>query len=311
MQVWPGWFTIGPLPRVSTTIPVRGSAKLILDPALPVREGLARAMRAVLAHAAQWAGRARSRPIQAVHELRKSIRRARALLRLTRDLLPERTADALAEELREAQAAASALRDTDVLLQTLRGKLGLHPTPAQKRMLSALASDLRVQQRQARGVIAGIVGRSAGVLSAVGARYARALPGRIDPDAIERGLRDSYRRTRRRQRRAHGKHGDEPFHDWRKSTKALSYQLELLASGGFDHTRKARRQIADLAEAQGEVTDLMLLRRRLEGGAAADRETARLVRRLQALIDRRRKKVVREGKRALAQRARRFVPSLS
>jgi hypothetical protein len=64
-----------------------------------------------------------------------------------------------------------------------------------------------------------------------------------------------------------------------------------------------------MAEAQGTVTDLLVLRNRLRPWAVAraDPGTADLLEELRARIERRRRAVEREGERAFARRPRAFA----
>ena len=241
----------------------------MLTPDVPVGEAVAGAMRNVVEHAKGQAPLARRDPARAVHEWRKSLRRARALLRLTRRALDDHQRSRIGAALRSAQQAASSLRDADALrpvIQELKQEPGL--TAADRRALDGLARGLAADRRggqndQAASVLAGHVGR---IESALG-RFERALPATLDWKDLESGLRDSYARARRAYRGLrHGKKAgtDEAFHDLRKAVKALHYQSELLASTGHRQADKARRRLGTLAEAQGRVTDLMVLRGQLE-----------------------------------------------
>jgi CHAD domain-containing protein len=284
-------------------------AKLRLDPSLPLADGLGKAMQEMLAHGGGWAGRAGRQPIVAVHELRKSIRRARALLALTRDFIPHQKAAALAHALQSVQAAASAPRDIDVLLATLR----THPGLRRRRAVARLVVDLRRQRQLTRSGLPRMLARTARTLPSLGRRYARALPERVSRRDLEKALRDSHRRVRHLHRRARRHSDDERFHDWRKAVKTLSYQLELVASTGRGWARKASRRVGDLAQEQGEVTDLMMLHRELatRPAVAGEPDAARVMADLQALIDDGRQMVLRQGKRTLAQSSRRFIRSLA
>src|SRR5688500_10014428 len=82
--------------------PVTARSSLALDPALPPWEALNAAFASVIAYATAQVGRAREGdPAKAIHEYRKSIRRARALVRLVRPLLKGKKYERLDGELRQ------------------------------------------------------------------------------------------------------------------------------------------------------------------------------------------------------------------
>jgi CHAD domain-containing protein len=279
--------------------------KLALDPALRLRPALARAMTEVLAYAARQAQTAARQPSVAVHELRKAIRRARALLAVSRPLVGRATVARLSATLRAVQARTSSLRDVDILRAAAArfataGKL----SSAQRRTLAAFAAEVGAARRRARedrAVVEAVSGRAA-QLEAVALGFAAALPALVEDEALVVGVRLSYRRARRALGRAHKhRHDGERFHSWRKRTKALAYGLELAASRCGRRADRQRKRFAEIAAAQGEVTDLMVLRESLRAWGVARRDHgAPLIDVLDRCIDRRRRAVERKGRQAFA-----------
>jgi CHAD domain-containing protein len=280
---------------------------------LPLGAAVATATRDVLDFAAREARRADERPTVAVHQLRKSIRRARAVLKLTRPVVSGRTTAALDQALRAIQTRTSSLRDLDILFPLLAALRREHAlTAGALRALSAFTRELRALQRRTRaehGVIAGLAD-SAPELEAIGLRFALALPASIEEDALAHGLRKIYRRTRRML--AHAREApqdDAAFHGWRKRTKVLAYGLELLAPRAGRGAAKERKRFSALAEEQGEVTDLIVLRNRVRPWASArgDADGRALLDELGQRIERRRREVERAGRSALRRKPRAFM----
>jgi CHAD domain-containing protein len=287
--------------------------KLVLDPTLPLGGAVAAAMREVLEVAAREARHTAERPSAAVHGLRKSIRRARAVLQVTRPLLVGRTRASLDEALRAIQTRTSSLRDLDILLPVASGlRRDRALTTGARRALSAFSRELRAEQRRSRadGTVAATIADSAPELEAIGMRFALALPAPIEWGALERGLRAIYRRTRRAVATAReAPRDDGAFHDWRKRTKVLAYALELLAPHGGRRASKARKRFSTLAEEQGAVTDLIVLRNRLRPwvAARADEDALALMRELGERIERERRALERKRHRTFRRKPRAFV----
>jgi CHAD domain-containing protein len=263
--------------------------RLALPAGVSLATGLAAAMRAMVARAGTMARRAAQQPAEAVHEWRKALRRARALLRLGRPVLPDDARKAIAASLRDAQRAASSLRDADVLLPVLR-QLGREPglSRGARAELARLRSRLALGRRRTRrhGHAAGTLGTHVPRIEAAADRYQRALPRGLARADLARGLARSHRRAARAHRRAR-RGGDAPaFHDLRKAIKTLHYQAELMASTGSRPAEKLRKRLADLAEAQGAVTDLMLVRAELAAATPRRAHDGRPPHALDPVLDR-------------------------
>src|SRR5262249_32142985 len=95
--------------------------KLAMRRSSTLRESVLLAFARTIRYARSVARRAAEDPEEAVHEYRKSVRRARAVIALLRPALGRRAAAGISRELRRAFAQTGTLRDSDVLLGTLRG----------------------------------------------------------------------------------------------------------------------------------------------------------------------------------------------
>ena len=159
----------------------------------------------------------------AVHDYRKALRRARAVLTLVSDALPKSERRAVKQALQEARRAVSAVRDHAVAPETL-AKLEL--TDEER----IAADGVLANAAEAMPPIAEIK-----TLLSDGATRAHlqvealeaALPRELHLDTIIDGVRAVYAEAR--DARDGSKTSTTKFHAWRRRTKELVYQLELLA----------------------------------------------------------------------------------
>jgi len=199
-------------------------------------------------------------PVAAVHEYRKSLRRARALIAVLSPSLGKKAARGFVRRLQAAFRTTSALRDADVLLATLRAV----PAAAEDDLeRHAIEVALELEQRRSLAETSEILAR--------GLRSLAPLPGALeitlDPEFSTRDLERGFARSRRRERRALERaretQTDEDLHEWRKRVKELRYQVELLASTGSRQLKKREKVLGELAQELGDVTDLILLEREI------------------------------------------------
>jgi len=198
----------------------------------------------------------------ALHEVRKDIKKLRAVLRLVRWEIGERTYKAQAVALREAAGCLAATRDAHVVNQALRklakhfkGRLAQRDLADLKLVLQARSRD---QMRQFRlGNSLEKIERSL-KKTATGFRKT-AIPGKKAWPAISRGLTWSYANGRKAFQRVREEPSDENFHEWRKRVKDLWYHIRLLRPIWPEQMRAAARQLKLLGELIGDDHDLVLL----------------------------------------------------
>jgi CHAD domain-containing protein len=224
------------------------SNQLHLDVAPGVAPGLVKALEEIASYAIDQQARLARDPVKAVHEYRKSIRRARAMLRLLRGKGWRR----LDHDLRDAVRATSILRDRDVLLANLAH---LPPTAMDTTALREVISHER-----AGGDPAPILASGAEILRAVPGRWAKRLDPQLSMKDLRRRLADAYRRAQRTRRDAANTRGDEDVHRWRKRVKELRYQLELLGAKRSGPSKPLHTSLVDQATLLGEVTDDVVMR---------------------------------------------------
>jgi CHAD domain-containing protein len=245
----------------------------VLDELLPLRAGLGAAFSGAIAYAQAMAEAAGRDPVHAVHEYRKAVRRARAVVRLARPIVPRRAFSALNQELRQAVAASSATRDAHVLEAALEHLPGRSSDPARRAAREALEA-IRAEQGSTQGAQR-VLRHGAWTLNGLPARFFESLPRDVCWLDLESGLRGSYRRARKARAEA-GRTGDfAAIHDFRKRVKELRYQLELLEAAAELALKRDHQQLARLAQRLGTVTDLIALRRLVAGRPELDSAAGR------------------------------------
>ena len=227
-----------------------------------------------------------------IHGARKQLKRARATLRLLRPAIgdePYRRENIAA---RDAARPLSKARDEEVLSQARDGLV---------ERFGAAASGVHVRSSNAHELTAKQLGA---VEAALEKPLARVRAWQLDDagwDCIEDGLRSTYRRARRALRRGRQDRATEDLHEWRKQTKYLWHQLQLLTPLAPGQIGELADDFHRLADYLGDEHDLAVLRERTSG-------------KITDLIDRRREelqdKAFALGERLYADKARTFAHSL-
>jgi CHAD domain-containing protein len=204
-------------------------------------------------------------PVGTVHEFRKHMKRARAVIRLLADAngldlaVIERTCRDVARQL-------STLRDLDVTIAALDDL-----DPAGEGWPAQLREQLIAERRAeiARGVLDPATLRPmAASLRAVDEEVARQPVEHLSDDDLLRALDRSHRRASKALERTRGDATDEHFHELRKRAKRELYQREQLA--GLVPLPLAHRaaHLDELCAMLGEQQDLAVLRRKAEENGA-------------------------------------------
>ena len=237
---------------------------------------------------------------RAVHAVRKELKRARAMLRLMRAGLGERAYCRDNAELREISRSLSGIRDSRVLLDTLRGLSRHRDGGASGGGQTDLCKQLRLEHACARRLMhaeAAVVLRARPVLRAVWDRLGSADSGMYRWSVLEAGLRRVYARARHALRRVHAQPSAENLHELRKQTKYLWHQLQALAPVRDRRNGACAETTRRLSDLLGDDHNLALLRRKanetpLKPGARQrllariDAERARRIRQALALAAR-------------------------
>ncbi len=233
----------------------RRGRRLAMRRGLPLRQSVLLAFAGILSHARAASRRATSDPDESVHDYRKSIRRARALVALLRPALGRTATTGLIRELRQAFRATGPIRDEAILLSTLRSTAS--EDPARTAIEQALEAEQRGHGQPGRA--AQCLTAGARMLAPLPATLQVVLPREFSIADLERGLARSFRRAQSTLKQAAVSGLETDFHEWRKRVKELRYQVELLASTGSAELARREDALAILAEELGKVTDLIVL----------------------------------------------------
>lgn len=256
---------------------------------------------------------------RSVHELRRMCKELRALWRVLRPVVGDEVYSRENVRLRDAARSLAGARDAAVVLDTF--------------------GDLKKRRRGRRGrenwkqigeIFQSHITETLGdaLAPATPERLAPALTGALDafsatheaidslPPEVELawqpGVRQVYKTGRKRMKNAYESDADADFHNWRKSTKYLFYQLRLL-----ERLRQARpgrrvKELKQLEKVLGRDHDLAVLRDRIARLAPADEGArARVLYDIQRDSARMRKLANKPGKKLFEEKPAEFVEAIA
>jgi CHAD domain-containing protein len=249
----------------------------VLEQAEPLGPGLRRILLEETAGAAEGLERAsESDWEEAVHEARKSLKKSRAIVRLTRSAMGPLYGEANAL-LRGVGRSLSVVRDAGVMVTTIDKLAEAAREPATGEVIEPVRGVLvdlrgrvtdeamtdRLQERVARGIR-----RASALLTKVSWE-------RVDWQVVEAGLRREYGRGRSALRAARRDPGGEATHEWRKRVKDHWYHLRLLRRGWSPVLKRTAKAAHELSDLLGDEHDLAVLAEDLRANSGTLWEPAR------------------------------------
>lgn len=276
-----------------------------------VPEGVKRIAREEIRSAVQYLrGKGGISRDEAIHEARKSIKKARALLRLVRPELGEFYASESAR-LRDAGEKLSRLRDLGALITTFdelrkgRGKtLG-------KVSLTAIRRTLVLHKKHVEAEM-GVQELMHALAASLGLTLRSVPHWPLKTDgfaALEPGLKKTFRAGKK----AFGvlnKHASrEKFHEWRKRVKDHWYHVRLVENLWTDVMKGYEQTLKELEDALGEDLNLAILRDRILPASGPQGERRAVDRVVKAIDESRkelRKRALAIGRRVYAEKPRQF-----
>jgi CHAD domain-containing protein len=242
--------------------------------------------------------RARKRPRdEAVHEARKSFKKIRALLRLVRAEIGERTYREENTEFRDAARPLTEVRDAKILVDALENLIKHFGEHIDGRSFADVRNLLEANLHAVRKRVLVEQNALANVTSTVQQARKRIKVWTEIRDkwpAMGNGLRDTYRQSARALREADADRSPEKLHEWRKQTKYLYYQLQILRPLWVQRMEEMVNEADRMGELLGDDHDLVVLRRTLTDDSGRFRDEGD-VEVLLALIDRRRAELEQEA----------------
>jgi CHAD domain-containing protein len=206
----------------------------------------------------------RTRPAddETIHDVRKRFKKVRAVLRLVRAELGEKTYCRENACFRDAGRPLTEIRDAKALLETLDDL----PLECAREISSTTLAAVRQGLEARRDAIHKRKLEKEHVLEKV-AQTIEPVLGRI-PDwtfphkgwlALESGLKRVYKKTRRAFAEASADPTTEKLHEWRKQAKYLWHQLQLLEPVRPKVMKKQNEQLHQLTQFLGDDHNLAVL----------------------------------------------------
>jgi CHAD domain-containing protein len=231
-----------------------GGKRSLLDDEAELRRTLVGEFQAAADAARDAAASVDSGATSAVHEYRKALRRARAVLALVARALPKAERRAVNRALREARRALGTARDHAVAPEAIGvlplGEIERHTADA----IIQSATEAMPPVAEVKQLLAEGAARAAAQVEALEA----ALPQSVSWSAVEAGVRKTYAAARRARRNS--KRSRSAFHSWRRRCKELVYQLDLLAGYAGNRMTELAREMEGVTDTQGPAVDVIMLR---------------------------------------------------
>jgi CHAD domain-containing protein len=201
---------------------------------------------------------------EAVHRIRQTTKRMRALARLVRRALRR---DAFAMWnciLRDQARRLATARDADVLLSSLDALTSSNGVDPARFHGFRQSLDDRAAAARHELASSGALGEVGRTILAVEPTLIASIPRAIDSDDLRRGLRDEFRRARRQLGGALERLDDTSLHEWRKGVKNVRAHVGLVVRSKKSELARIETGLTRAADLLGEDHDLAVLRARVE-----------------------------------------------
>ena len=185
-----------------------------------------------------------------VHEARRRTKKLRGLLRLVRPGFDDFGREN--EALRDAAALLSHLRDREVRHETMKALAKWRTNPILERLL---ADPGEPGSHDDAAALAAFRARCVDLRTRA-ERWTLSRPG---VEALEAGVRGTYRAARRRMATVRDMPAPNRFHDWRKSNKNYGFGIDLLRKAAPELLGGELDVIDKLSTTLGQHHDLVVL----------------------------------------------------
>ena len=200
---------------------------------------------------------------EAIHGTRKSVKRMRAALRLSRDTIGAATYEHENAALRTIAGRLSGARDAQVLIETLRAleqRAGDELSPQTTQRLHARLEDDHTREIAAMADDGDLAVATRRALEEARARTEQWSFEKPGFGAVKPGLRRVYGRGRKGLRAACEDPTAENLHEVRKRVKDLWHASELLHAAHPKRMKRLARDLHELSGLLGDHHDLSVLR---------------------------------------------------
>lgn len=259
-------------------------------------------------------------PDEAIHEARKSLKKARAALRLLRDGMSDAAYHRENARLRDAGRLLTPLRDAKSLIEALDSLQDRYADKLPDSNLAPLKKKLHANLAGARRRFHPPSRRRSAELNGCVKflKNSLAMAQRKDIQSIESrhigsGLRQIYRKGRKAAAEAKADTTTETLHEWRKQVKYLLNAVDGLHASGNNENKGAKKSLkraGKLSDLLGNDHELAMLSREIDRADYVS-INASVITTLHRLIDRHRaklqKRAFKSGRKLYDRKPRQFV----
>ena len=246
---------------------------------------------------------------EAMHQVRKDLKRARAALRLLRDALGEAAYAQENVELRDAARPLAGVRDAAVALEVLRELLRKEKKPARRAILREVRRSLHEERLHERDKL--LRGwKLAGLESALHDAGARAEYWRFpldDAPVLRAGFERVYRKGRKALKQARSEGSTQSLHESRKQVKYLQQAAAIAAGAGSRRLKKLAKRAESVAERLGEDHDLAAVQARLAAFPGQTKAERKLIARIEARRAKLQRKALKRARRLYSKKPAAFL----
>ena len=201
-----------------------------------------------------------------IHNARKAIKRARAVLRLLRC---NGNTDAVKRQdctLRDAGRILAKSRDTHIQLDALKQLSICRKSSLCRDLIQRLSDQEKHEVKEAGKHLS----RFTRAIRSTESKLPDLLAPGFEEETLALALEKSYRRSRKCYKRVRKTTTGKKLHEWRKTAKTFSYHLDLLAGIAAKKLKTVTRNAHQLTDYLGDDHDLFLLLQALTHATGPD-----------------------------------------
>ena len=216
--------------------------------------------------------------VKSVHRQRVIMKHLRSYQQIIHALVPERSMNYANQRVKKVTQLLSGRRDLDVLIKTHQKLIKRTKSKKTIKSLNALEHLLDEMRGEETPSIAwSKVRNPIRVEMIFWKRHLEKWSSTADENLVQ-GLTLTYKKARNRFKCAYGDNDRNRYHDWRKWTKYLLYQLEFFSQQGKTKKRKHISALTKLGKLLGNHQDLQVYRKHIHQVSAHDFSSDRLAR---------------------------------
>lgn len=215
----------------------------------------------------------------AVHQLRKNMKKVRGALRLVRDVIGKSQYKEKNAAAREIARIGAQIRESKVRIETM-DKMNAHFNPGLTQKLKSEHHDLKNKLVMEENISARILQK----LSETKKDMEKLVIPEEGFDAFNDGLKRVYKRGRKAMKKAQNDSTVENHHEWRKRVKYLWYHLRILKNSWPKGLKGYIKELHQLSDYLGDDHDLYDLREKLHSKSIFNKNEVN-VKQLDVLID--------------------------